>query len=147
MPGRRFDPYGTGSGQRYDPYDTGRRVNSGRTDRSKKTRKRRNGALSAGYVLVLTAVCVVTLLLCVHYLQLRSRIIHQNETIAAMESTLNQLRAENDAYAESAQASLDMEAVKERALNELGLHYASESQIRYYNADDESYVRQYENVP
>lgn len=147
MPGRRFDPYGTGSGQRYDPYDTGRRVNSGRTDRSKKTRKRRNGALSAGYVLVLTAVCVVTLLLCVHYLQLRSQVIHQSETIESMESTLNQLKAENDAYADAAQASLDMEAVKDRALNDLGLHYASESQIRYYNADDKSYVRQYENVP
>jgi len=147
-------------GKRYDPYGTGRRVNSGRTGRktaddqfdsyyeqSGTHRKKRNGALGAGYVLVLTAVCVVTLLCCVYYLQLRSRVIHQNETIAAMESTLNQLRADNDAYADSAQASLDMEAVKDRALNELGLHYASESQIRYYNADDESYVRQYENVP
>jgi len=134
MPGRRYAPY---------EYDTDRRVNSERT----AYRKKRNGALSAGYVLVLTAVCVVTLLLCVHYLQLRSQLIHQNETIAAMESTLNQLRADNDAYAEIAQASLDMEAVKDRALNELGLHYASESQVRYYNADDESYVRQYENVP
>ena len=146
MPGRRYDPYGGGS--RYDPYDTGRRVNSDRAGgNTNKHRKRKNGALSAGYVLVLTAVCVVTLLLCVHYLQLRSQVIHQNETIAAMENALNQLKAENDAYADRAQASLDMEAVKNKALNELGLHYASESQIRYYNADDESYVRQYENVP
>lgn len=148
MPGKRYDPYGGGRGSGYDPYDTGRRVNSDRSDRnSRRYRKNRNGALSAGYVLVLTAVCVVTLLLCVHYLQLRSQVIHQNETIAAMESALNQLKAENDAYADKAQASLDMEAVKNKALNELGLHYASESQIRYYNADDESYVRQYENVP
>ena len=146
MPGRRYDPYGGGS--RYDPYDTGRRVNSDRAGgNTSKHRKRKNGALSAGYVLVLTAVCVVTLLLCVHYLQLRSQLIHQNETIAAMESALNQLKAENDAYADKAQASLDMGAIKDKALNELGLHYASESQIRYYNADDESYVRQYENVP
>ncbi len=145
MPGKRYDPYNSGAGSYYDPYDTGRRVNSGRPDRNR--RKNRNGALSAGYVLVLTAVCVVTLLLCVHYLQLRSQVIHQNETIAAMENALNQLKAENDAYADKAQASLDMEAVKDKALNELGLHYASESQIRYYNADDESYVRQYENVP
>ena len=96
---------------------------------------------------MLTVVCVVTLLLCVHYLQLRSQVIHQNETIAEMESALSRLKAENDAYADEAQSSLDMEAVKETALNELGLHYATESQIRYYNADDESYVRQYENVP
>ena len=99
MPGRRYDPYGGGS--RYDPFDTGRRVNSDRAGgNTNKHRKRKNGALSAGYVLVLTAVCVVTLLLCVHYLQLRSQLIHQNETIAAMESALNQLKAENDAYAD-----------------------------------------------
>ena len=96
---------------------------------------------------MLTVVCVVTLLLCVHYLQLRSQVIHQNETIAEMESTLSRLKADNDAYADEAQSSLDMEAVKNTALNKLGLHYATESQIRYYNADDESYVRQYENVP
>ena len=144
MSGKRYDPYDVGS--RYDPYDTQRRVNSGRSGGNNR-KKRRSGALSAGYVLVLTAVCVVTLLLCVHYLQLRSQIIHQNETIEAMERALNQLKAENDAYADRAQASLDMEAVKDKALNELGLHYASESQIRYYNADDESYVRQYEDVP
>ena len=121
-------------------YETDRRVYSERT-------ARKNGNLNAGYVLVLTAVCVITLFLCVHYLKLRSQVIHQNETIAAMESTLSRLRADNDAYADEAHASVDMEAVKDAALNRLGLHYASESQIRYYNADDESYVRQYENVP
>ena len=72
MPGKRYDPYDKRSGYRYDPYDTGRRVNSQRPADNRKRRKKRNEALSAGYVLVLTAVCVVTLLLCVHYLQLRS---------------------------------------------------------------------------
>ena len=102
--------------------------------------------MSAGYVVALTAVCIFTLFLCIHYLQLRSQVIHQNELIAATETTLSRLKADNDAYEHKALASLNMEDVKDTALNKLGLHYATESQIRYYNADDESYVRQYEKI-
>ena len=94
----------------------------------------------------LTVVCVVTLFLCIHYLQLRSQVIHQTELIAKTELALNRLKADNDAYEQKALALLNMEEVKETALNKLGLHYATESQIRYYNADDESYVRQYEKI-
>ena len=41
---------------------------------------------------------------------------------------------------------MTMEEVKDAALNKLGMHYAAESQIRYYDADDDCYVRQYESV-
>ena len=119
-----------------------------------KTRKQMPGkevraharTMSAGFVAALAAVCVVTLFLCIHYLQLRSQVIHQNELIAGTETALSRLKADNDAYEHKALASLNMEDVKETALNKLGLHYATESQIRYYNADDESYVRQYEKI-
>ena len=103
--------------------------------------------MSARYVLALSLVCVATLFLCVHYLELRSQCTHQSEEIAVMESQLSRLKADNDAYEKKAQASLNMEEIKETALNKLGLHYATESQIRYYNADNESYVRQYGAVP
>jgi len=39
-----------------------------------------------------------------------------------------------------------MDDVRQTALSKLGLHYATESQIGYYNADDESYVRQYTDI-
>ena len=54
---------------------------------------------------------------------------------------------DNDAYYKQAMASVTMEDVKDTALNKLGMHYASESQIRYYDSSNESYVRQYESVP
>ena len=103
-------------------------------------------AMSAGFVIAITMVSILTVVFCIHYLKLRSQVIHQSETIAAMETSLSRLKADNDAYENSAQASVNMEDVKETALNKLGMHYATESQIRYYNADDESYVRQYEKL-
>ena len=102
--------------------------------------------MSIGFVIAITLASILTVLLCIHYLQLRSQVIHQSETIAAMESSLSRLKADNDAYENKALASVNMEDVKETALKKLGMHYATESQIRYYNADDESYVRQYENL-
>lgn len=123
---------------------------AGRPERRVSERTRRNRArarsMSAAYVLFLSALCICSVFFCLHYLQLRSELTTQNETIASMESELSQLRADNDAYYKAAQASLSMDDVKETA-EKNGLDYATQSQIRYYNADDESYVRQYADVP
>ncbi|MGN0363829.1 MAG: hypothetical protein ACI4ET_13455 [Bilifractor sp.] len=115
---------------------------------SRRTRINRARAknMSAGYVLFLSVVCIATVFLCIHYLQLRSDLTNQTEQIASMETTLSQLKADNDAYYKATMASVSMDDVRNTALNKLGMHYATESQIRYYNADDESYVRQYQSV-
>ena len=129
------------------------RAERSRKRRVKKTRVEQKRAralarsMSPGYVLVLASVCVITLFLCIHYLQLRSEVINQSETIAVMESSLNRMKADNDAFENQLEASVNMADIKDTALNRFGLHYASESQIRYYNADNESYVRQYRPVP
>ncbi|MEE1114670.1 MAG: hypothetical protein UHN88_06290 [Eubacterium sp.] len=116
---------------------------------SARTRENRARAksMSVGYVLFLGVMCIVSMAICIHYLRLRSDLITQTETIAEMETSLSKLQADNDAYYKQAQASVSMDDVKNTALNTLGMHYATESQIRYYNADNESYVRQYESVP
>ena len=116
------------------------------SDRTKRNRERAT-SMSAGYVIFLSVVCAAVVFLCIHYLQLRSELINQSETIAVMQSALSKLEADNDAYYKQAMASVTMEDVKDTALNKLGMHYASESQIRYYDASNESYVRQYESVP
>ena len=50
------------------------------------------------------------------------------------------------AYEKQTEASVDLEAIRKTALNRLGMHYATESQIRYYSAEENSYVRQYGTV-
>ncbi len=104
-------------------------------------------SMSAGFVVFLTAVCVMSLVLCIHYLQLRSQLTNQSETIASMETTLSKLQADNDAYEKQVQSIIDLDDVRETALNKLDMHAASEDQIRYYQTSDDSYVRQYMSVP
>lgn len=98
------------------------------------------------YFLAMAAACAVTLLLCVHYLQLRSQVIAQNETIAQMRSTLSTLTETNNDYESHTLASVSLEDIRDTALNKLGLQYASESQIRYYTIDNDGYVSQYREV-
>ena len=116
---------------------------------STQVRKNRVRArnISVGYVMFLAVICVATLFLCVNYLQMKATLTTQNETIASMESQLSKLKADNDAYYNQAMASVTLEDVKDAALNRLGMHYATESQIQYYDTTENSYVRQYQNVP
>ena len=116
---------------------------------SRQVRKNRVRAknMSVGYVMFLAAVCVATLFLCVNFLQMKAKLTTQSENIAVLESQLSKLKADNDAYYNQALASVTLEDVTDAALNRLGMHYATESQIQYYDTTENSYVRQYQNVP
>lgn len=117
---------------------------------SRQTSKNRTKALqmSRGYVLFLSAVSVATLFVCVHFIQLRSTVTTQLKEVAALESQLNQLIAENDALYDKTTSDIDLEHVKDVAVNELGMSYAKEDQIIWYsNNTTNSYVRQYQDVP
>lgn len=103
--------------------------------------------MNRGYVVFLAAISVVALLMCVEYLRLKSQITTQIKEIAADESELSQLKADNDALYNSVMASVDLEYIKNVAMNRLGMNYPDEDQLYQFNTAGNSYVRQYKNVP
>ena len=74
-------------------------------------------------------------------------IAEQRRNIASLETQINTLKTDNDAYYNNVIASVNLEAIRDAAMNRLGMQYAGESQIRYYSTDGGSYVRQYQEVP
>lgn len=117
---------------------------------SRQAAKNRTKALqmSKGYVMFLSLVSVATLFVCVHFIQLRSTVTTQLNKMAALETELNQLTAENDAFYDSTVSSIDLEHVRDVAINELGMSYAGEDQIIWYSSNTtNSFVRQYQDVP
>ncbi len=126
---------------------TGERSRRRQASRQVQRNRHRAKSMGPGYVIFLSAVCAATLFLCVHYLQLRSSYTEQLENVAVLESQLSQLKADNDAAYNQAQASVDLNEIRQKATSSLGMHYADESQIRYYSAKDNSYMRQYQDVP
>lgn len=112
-------------------------------------RKNREKAkhMNPAYVMFLSVACVVTFVVCFHYIQLRSEITGRMENIAALESKLSDLKIENDAEYSRANSSIDLEEIKRIAMEELGMVYADKDQVVMYEDKEAEYFRQYEDIP
>ena len=149
----RMDPYIEGNvvrkPERANTVPQRRREEEHRNSVSRKTSQNREKAqqINFAYVVFLLAAAVATLFVCVKFLQLQAESTAHRKTVASLESQLSTLKMENDVAYESAVSSVDLEQVKDIAINELGMVYADKGQIITYDSQDSDYVRQYEEVP
>ncbi len=129
------------------PAEETRRPGTAKT--SPQARKNRDRALQMnfGYVAFLTAAAVITVFMCVNFLQLRAKGTLLQKEVTALEAELDSLILENDSDYQTVLNGVDMEYVKEYATNELGMVSAKKSQIVTYEAADTDYVRQYSEIP
>ena len=99
------------------------------------------------YTVFLAAVAVMVLWSCVNYLQLQAETTSRVKNIAALETQLENLRKENDDNYTRIMTSVDLDYIKEVAINELGMVYASEDQVILYDGGTRDYVRQNAEIP
>lgn len=116
---------------------------------SRQVRKNRRQALrmNPGYVLFLTAAAMIALVVCVYYVKLQSRITNRSENITALQEELADMREENNTHYNAVMDSVNLEEVRERAQDVLGMVYASPEQIIEYTSPSSDYVKQYESIP
>ena len=69
------------------------------------------------------------------------------KNIAALESEVTTLRTKNDEMEKYLNTSVDLNEIKEIAMDKLGMKYASEDQIVYYHVDKNNYMDQYGDIP
>lgn len=98
-------------------------------------------------LLVLTVAIIATLYACVQYLQLQTDVSQLDKTIASLEKELAVLSSQNDAAFEAIKPSYDLDHVYQVAVEELGMVYPNENLVITYQSSDESYVRQYSDIP
>lgn len=111
---------------------------------SHQTRRNREraGHMTLPYVMFLTFAMVCTVAVCIQYLMLRSEVTSRIKEISVLETQLSELKAENDDTENRIKGAIDLEEIKYRAMNELGMQYANEDQIIAYECEDADYVRQ-----
>ncbi len=127
---------------------TGKRSTAERTVSRTAIRNRRKAlVMSRGYVFFLAVMCFATVLMCVHFLQLKEMITSQNTENAKLLSELTSLKSENDAMLENVTNNIDWDHIKDVAINELGMKYATQDDVVWYNTSGGTYVRQYQDVP
>lgn len=127
-----------------------------RIEEEQRRKRRRNAArrnreralyMGRGYVAFLSACVVVVALSAVALVQMQSQVTQRMKNIAAMESQLTDMKADNDARYKEIVTSVDLEYVKEVAINELGMNYATAEQLVYFNVDNQNFMDQYGDIP
>lgn len=131
------------------PYEEGRRRSEQEQRRVAQTRSRKVQHASVMNAAVITVLLGVVALMCAalfSYISLQSAVTQSVKEIASYESTLSSLKEANDETYNEIVASVDLGAIKERAMTELGMTYAEENQIITYQGDTTDYVHQVQEV-
>lgn len=118
-----------------------------RTSRQVRQNRRKALHMNPGYVIFLTVAAILALVICVNYVKLQSRLTSRSKNITAMQEELAELKEENNTRYNAVMDSVNLEEVRAKAQNELGMVYASGSQVVEYKKPSTDYVKQYESIP
>ena len=120
-----------------------------RKNRRNAARRNRQRAMemNRGYVVFLTGCVLVTALTAVLFVQMQSQMTNHMRSVASLESQVVNLRADNDARYKEITTSVDLNHVKDVAINELGMTYPKEKQVVYYSVDNHNFMDQYQDIP
>lgn len=112
---------------------------------SNKARKNidRDTSMNPAFMLFLTLAMAVTGVVCIQYIRLQSSVTTYVDKVSRLEIELQELKASNDDYESRIKGAVGLEDIKRRAMDDLGMSYASDEQIVVYESDGTDYVRQY----
>ena len=117
-------------------------------EREEELRKRRRAAArNQEKALRMTMAVTVFGIFCGAYIKLQSDVTARMKKIASLESQVTDLKADNDEAYKRINTAVDLDAIKEKAINELGMFYATQDQIVYYSVDKTDYMNQYNEIP
>lgn len=108
----------------------------------------KRNAVSGTYLAFLCVMLFAMIAVLTWYISLRSGITESINEIAVLESRLNDLKQSNDEEYNKAVSSIDLDEIKNTAIYDYGMQYASEDQIiKYSDGGGEDYVRQNSAIP
>ncbi|MDF2820759.1 MAG: Septum formation initiator [Clostridiales bacterium] len=114
---------------------------------AKKKRLRKEKAEVLKYYLIVTFVFIGLIVLCVRYLTLFSSYSGYKNEVLAKEQYLQEIIGENTELGSRLCAPLDLLEIKRIATQDYGMVEASKEQVAFYEDSNESYVKQYADVP
>ena len=112
-----------------------------------KKKKLDRQILKPAYVMFLSIAAVAALVVCVWYLQVRVELTSRTEHITELQQELADAKEENTTRYNVVMDSVNLEEVRDRAINDLGMGYATSDQIIEYQNPVNDYVKQYESIP
>ena len=123
------------------------RENLRRRRRAAARNREKELRMSKSYVVFLTMAVTVFGVFCGSYIKLQSDVTARMKAIAKLESQITDLKADNDEAYKRINTTVDLDGIRNTAINELGMFYATEDQIVYYSVDRSDYMNQYTEIP
>lgn len=118
-----------------------------RRKRIARRNQERELRMSRSYVMFLTVAVLVFGIVAGTYIKIQSDMTARLKTISNLKSQIEDLAADNDETVKRINTMIDLDSIRDRAMNELGMSYAKESQIIYYTVGDDDYMNQYGEIP
>jgi len=119
----------------------------GPVEMPKRSRKAERSTLSIPYCIFLAVACVLTLSLGAYYLEQQAVATSSQKKIASLESKLAELKKVNADELNRIETSVNLEEIRDIAIHELGMVYATQENVVLYKNTNQNYVSQYEKVP
>jgi cell division protein FtsL len=118
-----------------------RQVRPVQTEEHVETRTKAAPVNMLVFILSLIAFAAIGFMM-IQYIRLSSEITVLTSSITSLESQVDALRMENDEYYGRIMSNIDLEEVREIAIAELGMDYATADQIITYDSRIDDYVEQ-----
>lgn len=113
----------------------------------RRKRKPERNTLSIPYCIFLAAACILTLSLGAYYLEQQALATSSQKKIASLEGELAELKKVNADDLNRIETSVNLEEIREIAMNELGMVYATQENVVLYKNTTQNYVSQYGEIP
>lgn len=132
-------------------HSTRRELEDARRRKNRRRAARRNQeralSMNRAFVTFLTACVLASAFVSVTVIQTRSNVTQQMKEVAALESRVADIKADNDVRYKKITTSTDLNVIKDAAINRLGMKSATQDQIVYYSVDNNNYMDQYNDIP
>lgn len=109
--------------------------------------RERTQRMNMGYVMFLALAGILTVTICINYLKLQSVNVALQKRVTYLTTQLKDRQMENDTVYNEIIANVDLEKIKDYAMNTLGMTYPAESQIVTYEPGGLDYVKQFVDIP
>ncbi len=98
-------------------------------------------------VVFLSLAVVAIMMICHYYLDLTAEMKGYVSEISDLELKLADLQIENDYQMDMINDSIDLNEVRQIAVERLGMHEPYDGQVVGYSYSEDSYMRQYRDIP
>lgn len=103
--------------------------------------------MNRGYVLFLTAAVVISCLCAAFYINLQADVTQRMKQISGLESQVSSLEISNQETQKRIATSVDLNHIKDVAINQFGMVNPQANQIVYYDVKANDYMNQYNDIP